>query len=49
MQYALLVSELPHIQEARAHYDSLLTLHSSERSRIAPLGKWWAAVRARFC
>ncbi|MGF6970065.1 hypothetical protein OKW43_007160 [Paraburkholderia sp. WC7.3g] len=49
MHFALLVSNLPHIQEARTYYDSLLTLHTSEHQNITLIGKCWAAVRARFC
>lgn len=35
MHFALLVSQLPHIDEARAHYDELLSLEP--RRHAAPL------------
>jgi hypothetical protein len=48
MHFALLVSDLPHVDEARAYYDSLLTLRTCERRDTAPLRKWWTALRAQF-
>lgn len=48
MHFALLVPDLPHVNEARVYYDSLLTLHTGERRRMAPLGRLWVALRALF-
>jgi glucan phosphoethanolaminetransferase (alkaline phosphatase superfamily) len=30
MQFGLLLSQFPHVQESRAHYDALLVLHTRE-------------------
>jgi hypothetical protein len=37
MNFALLLSDLPHVQESRAHYDALLTLEPARRSALAAL------------
>ncbi len=34
MNFALLLSDLPHIQESRAHYDALLTLDPRPQSAL---------------
>lgn len=36
MNFALLLSRLPHIDEARGHYDRMLALHAPTPERIAP-------------
>lgn len=30
MNFGLLVSQLPHVQESRVHYDAMLALHAPE-------------------
>jgi hypothetical protein len=48
MHFALLVPNLPHVQEARAQYDALLALHSPERRKHALIARLWAALRTRL-
>jgi hypothetical protein len=35
MNFGLLVSKLPHVQESRAHYDAILALHAREPHKFA--------------
>jgi hypothetical protein len=35
MNFSLLLSQLPHVQESRAHYDAMLALHAPEPHRFA--------------
>ena len=35
MNFGLLLPQLPHVQESRAHYDTMLSLHTSSRHRFA--------------
>jgi len=44
MQFGLLLSKFPHVQEARAHYDSMLVLHEREPH---PFVAFWRRLVAR--
>jgi hypothetical protein len=35
MYFGLLVSQLPHVQESRAHHDTMLSLHSIGQHEFA--------------
>jgi hypothetical protein len=35
MNFGLLLSQLPHIQESRGHYDAMLALHERKPHRFA--------------
>jgi hypothetical protein len=35
MKFGLLLSQLPHVQESRVHYDAMLALHAPEPHRFA--------------
>jgi hypothetical protein len=35
MNFGLLLSQLPHIQESRGHYDAMLVLHDRKTHRFA--------------
>jgi hypothetical protein len=35
MNFGLLVSQLPHVQESRVHYDAMLSLQPRERRDFA--------------
>jgi hypothetical protein len=35
MSFGLLLSKLPHVQESRAHYNTMLSLHSNQQPRFA--------------
>jgi hypothetical protein len=35
MNFGLLVSKLPHVQESRTHYDAMLALHAPEPHKFA--------------
>jgi hypothetical protein len=48
MQFALLVTKLPHIEEARVHYDSLLALAPREHRVARAIAQAFRACRARF-
>ncbi|MFM0213463.1 hypothetical protein PQQ96_39430 [Paraburkholderia sediminicola] len=37
MNFGLLVSQLPHVQESRVHYDALLALHAPAPHKFAAL------------
>jgi hypothetical protein len=40
MYHGLLVSQLPHVQECRAHYDTMLSMESVSKHRFATF--WYA-------
>ena len=42
MHFLLLVSHLPHVQESRLHYDTILSLESTSQHRCASA---WRAFR----
>ncbi|MCX4166150.1 MULTISPECIES: hypothetical protein [Paraburkholderia] len=46
MQFALLVSQLPRIHEARTHYNDMLSLEPRRRSLRASAAAAFNAVRA---
>jgi hypothetical protein len=48
MQFALLVAKLPHIEEARVHYDTLLALNPREHNLTRALVQALRAWRLRF-
>jgi len=35
MNFGLPLSQLPHVQESRVHYDAMLALHTSEPRKFA--------------
>ncbi|WP_181321847.1 hypothetical protein [Trinickia symbiotica] len=35
MTFCLLLSQLPHIEESRVHYDAMLALHAREPRKFA--------------
>jgi hypothetical protein len=37
MNFGLLLSQLPHVQEARVHYDAMLSLQARDPGRFASL------------
>jgi len=44
MQFGLLLSRLPHVQESRVHYDSMLMLHVRDTHAFVP---FWRRLKAR--
>jgi hypothetical protein len=46
MHFALLVSQLPHVTEARAHYDAMLTLESRANALARMAAAFWAALKS---
>ena len=46
MQFALLVSQLPRIEEARTHYNDMLSLEPRHRGLPASVATAFNAVRA---
>ena len=45
MLFGLLLSHLPHVNEARAHYEALLSLEAVRRH---PLKDLWRRIKSRF-
>jgi hypothetical protein len=45
MHFCLLVSQLPHVQEARVHYDAMLSLDARRPGKLATL---WLGIRRFF-
>jgi len=43
MRFSLLLSQLPHVEESRVHYDAMLATHVSEQHRFAAL---WNSIKA---
>ena len=43
MNFGLLLSQLPHVQESRVQYDAMLALHAREPRKIAAL---WQRIKA---
>ncbi|HXZ06647.1 MAG TPA: hypothetical protein VEI25_01180 [Paraburkholderia sp.] len=43
MRFSLLLSQLPHVEESRVHYDAMLAIHASERHRLAA---FWNSIKA---
>jgi hypothetical protein len=41
----LLLSQLPHVEESRPHYDAMLSLHADRPRRMIVL---WRRLRALF-
>ena len=44
MNFGLLLSQLPHVQESRAHYDAMLTLHPRRESHR--FAAFWQCLKA---
>jgi hypothetical protein len=44
MQFGLLLSQFPRVQESRAHYDALLALHNREPN---PFVTFWRHLMSR--
>ena len=45
MHFALLVSQLPHIEEARTHYNGMLALDSRSSGSARMLAAIWTAFK----
>jgi hypothetical protein len=43
MTFGLLLSQFPHVQESRVHYDAMLALHAREPHRLAA---FWLRLKA---
>jgi len=43
MTFGLLLSQLPHVQESRVHYDAMLALHAREPHELAA---FWQRIKA---
>jgi hypothetical protein len=43
MNFCLLLSQLPQVEQSRSHYDAMLALHAREPRQIAVL---WQRVKA---
>lgn len=43
MNFGLLVSQLPHVQESRVHYDAMLALRAREPHKLAV---FWQRIKA---
>jgi hypothetical protein len=43
MNFGLLLSQLPHVQESRVHYDAMLALHAREPHRFTA---FWQRLKA---
>jgi hypothetical protein len=43
MNFALLLSQLPHVQASRAHYDAMLSLGAHKPHRVAT---FWRSLKA---
>jgi hypothetical protein len=42
MNFGLLLSQLPHVEESRAHYDAMLALHAREPNNLFA---FWCGVK----
>ncbi|MGF6470052.1 hypothetical protein OKW50_004957 [Paraburkholderia youngii] len=45
MRFALLVSQLPHVEEARTHYNGMLALDTSSHASPGVVAAIWAAIK----
>ncbi|TCK90785.1 hypothetical protein B0G74_4592 [Paraburkholderia sp. BL9I2N2] len=45
MNLGLLLSQLPHVQESRTHYDAMLAMHAREPRKFAA---FWQRLKALF-
>ena len=43
MNFALLLSQLPHVRQSRAHYDTMLSLGADKPHRLAA---FWRSLKA---
>ncbi|MDE1004201.1 hypothetical protein PQR68_20505 [Paraburkholderia agricolaris] len=43
MNFGLLLSQLPHVEESRVHYDAMLALHANEPHKLAV---FWQRLKA---
>jgi hypothetical protein len=48
MYFALLLNKLPHVQESRAYYDTLLSLGTGVPDKITTLSAFWTSIKTRF-
>jgi len=48
MYIALLVNQLPHMQESRAYYDTLLSISAGTPDKMTAFSALWAGIRSRF-
>jgi hypothetical protein len=45
MNFGLLLSQLPHVQESRVHYDAMLAMHAREPHKFVA---FWQRLKALF-
>jgi|GEM_PF-657839 len=45
MRFALLVSQLPHVEEARTHYNGMLALDTRSQASAGVLAAIWTALK----
>lgn len=45
MRFALLVSQLPHVEEARTHYNGMLALGARSHASARVVAAIWAALK----
>ncbi|MEX3786393.1 hypothetical protein [Paraburkholderia sp. BR14374] len=45
MHFALLVSQLPHVEEARTHYNGMLALDTRSHASRSVVAAIWAALK----
>jgi hypothetical protein len=48
MYFALLLEKLPHVQESRAYYDTLLSLGAGTPDKMSAFSALWAGIKSRF-
>ena len=46
MNFGLLLSQLPHVQESRVHYDAMLSLQTSEPRKFHKLIAFWRGLKS---
>jgi hypothetical protein len=45
MHFALLVSQLPHVEEARSHYNDMLSLDGRSHASARVVAAFWTALK----
>ena len=48
MYFALLVNKLPHVQESRAYYDTLLSLGAGVPDKTTAFSAFWTSIKTRI-
>ncbi|MGF6725261.1 hypothetical protein P3T43_004638 [Paraburkholderia sp. GAS41] len=46
MNFGLLLSQLPHVQESRVHYDAMLSLQAHEPRQAHKLLAFWRGLKS---